>query len=100
MSGDLYKDMMFAEHLANDHLSKERLVDLVQKLPRHLEFQFLRLLKLDSDHESFPTRFLEERMLCAQFVDLAHQKRAHFRRLPDQIFLIDNFQRSQSTSHR
>src|SRR5207247_4753586 len=41
-----------------------------------------------------------ERMLCAQFVDLAHQKRAHFRRLPDQIFLIDNFQRSQSTSHR
>ena len=74
---------MFAQHLGHNHLREERLVDLGQKFPRHLQLQFLRLVKFDPDHESPAPHFFEKRMLRAQRIDPLHQKRAHFRRVLD-----------------
>ena len=83
---------MLAQHLRHDHLREKHLVDLVQKLPRHLQFEFLGLMKFNRNHESFAAHLLDEGMLFAQHVDLVHEQRAHFRRIFDQIFGIDHFE--------
>ena len=57
---------MLAEHLGHDHLREEDLVDFVQQLPRHFEFELLRFMKFDPDHESFAAHFLDKGMFRAQ----------------------------------
>src|SRR6266545_2308102 len=49
--GNLREDTMLAQHLCHDHLREQHLVDLVQKFPRHLQFELLWFMKLDPDHE-------------------------------------------------
>src|SRR5581483_9678845 len=56
----LRENAMLAQHLGHDHLGKEHLVDLVQKLPGHLELELARLMKLDSNHQAFATYLLDE----------------------------------------
>ena len=64
MTGYLRENAVFAQHLSHDHLREEHLVDLVQKLPRHLELELARLVKLNPDHEAFAAHFLNEGMFC------------------------------------
>ena len=91
---------MLAQHLRHHHLGEEHLVDLVQKLPRHLEFELGRLLKLDPDHQAFATHFFDERMLVSQHVDLRHQERTHFRRIFDKVLVVYHLERGEPARHR
>ena len=56
---------MLTQHLGHDHLREENLVDLVQQLPRHFEFELLRFMKFDPDHQAFAAHFFYERMFRA-----------------------------------
>src|SRR4051812_24601229 len=78
MTGYLRKNTMFAQHLSDDHLREEHLVDLVQKLPCHLELELARFVKLDAHHEAFATYLLYEGMFCLQSFDFLHEQCAHF----------------------
>ena len=70
---------MFAQHLGHDHLGEQHLVDLVQKFPRHLEFELRWLVKFDADYQTFAPDFFDERMFTAQGINFFHQQRAHLR---------------------
>jgi hypothetical protein len=61
-----------------DHLREQHLVDLVQKLPRHLELELVRFVKLNAHHEAFATHFFYEGMFRLQPFDSFHEQRAHF----------------------
>jgi len=100
VAGDLRQNPMLAQHLGDDHLGEEDLVDFVEKLPRHLEFELGRLVKLDSDDEAFPAHFLDEGMFRAQRVYALDQERAHSRGILDQLLVIEHFEGRESASHR
>src|SRR6476660_9853896 len=99
VTGDLRENAVLAQYLGYDHLREEHLVDLVQKLPSHLKLELVRFVKLNAHHQAFAAHFFYEGMLRLQPFDSLREQRAHFSCALDQIFLIDDFQRCQSTRH-
>ena len=99
VTGDLGQDAMLREHLGHDHLREEDLVDLVQKLPRHLELKLVRLVELDRDHETFAAHFLDEGMFGAQRIDALDQELAHARGVLDQLLVVEHFERGEAAGH-
>ena len=74
---------MLAQHLGHDHLREKNLVDLVQQLPRHFEFELLGFVEFDSDHQAFAARSLDKGMFPAQRIDLLYEERPHSSRVLD-----------------
>ena len=99
VAGHLAKDAMLREHLGHDHLREEDLVDLVQEFPGHLELKFVRLVKLNRDHESFAAYFLDEGMFGPQGIEPLDQELPHAGGILDQLFVIDDFERSEAAGH-
>ena len=92
VTGHLSENAMLAQHLGDDHLGEEHLVDFVEEFPRHFELEFRRLVELDADDEAFAANFLDERMLRAQRIHALDQKRAHSRGVLDELLVIEDFE--------
>ncbi len=99
VTGDLGQDAMLGEHLGHDHLGEEDLVDLVQKLPRHLELKLVRLVELDRDHETLAAHFLDEGMFGAERVDALDEELTHARGVLDQLLVVEHFERGEAAGH-
>src|SRR5262245_41840564 len=78
VTGYLRENAVLAQHLSHDHLRKEHLVDLVQKLPCHLELELVRFMKLNSHHEAFAAHLFYEGMFRLEPLDFLHEQCAHF----------------------
>src|SRR5262249_46370345 len=74
VTGHLRQDTVLAQHLSHDHLGEEHLVDLVQKLPRHLELELAGFVKLNTHHEAFAAHFFNEGMFRLEPFDFLHQQ--------------------------
>src|SRR5215831_1675192 len=60
MAADLSEHPVLAQQRHNHKLWKERLVDLVQETPRHLQAEIRRFMELDTDHQAFASNLLDE----------------------------------------